>query len=858
MKITYACLHNYKRLQGSRIREFEGEFKNPVQIIVGSNSSGKTSLMRELSPLPSIRTDYEKDGYKELHIAHEGHSYILKSDFSNRTSPHSFTVDDVELNVGHTSQMQEELAVKHFGFTTAVRNLVYGKTRLCSMTPVNRKNMFLELNPMDLSLVVSAFKTSYAIFKDSKANVALLNQRKASLEASMISASVLAEHIKTKTELEKKLLELEKLQYGVDNQLASIKSAYAEDLSYYNQCTSQGKGVLDENAIVAECRAMTRRTMGYKDIDRTTYIEDKLHLKSECDNLTSSKSNLEQEIVALNQEIDEFHRHLQQLHTVTPDKLEREIAGLDEQIAKYTNLPSSPIPQDVLTHADNILAKLDEQLTYWGNLNVVMEDPDTVRTRIRELDSVILNLNSVTSRCADIAAHIQDLERDITTATTQASVPSSCTNTSCGLRKLHTQRTAHMQVKVQELLTTKIALDAEIATLTQQRDELISKYATHKQYDTPTKLGVIHRTITSIYPIEEDELITKLNINISNLYKSVVDRVNASRSYYACQEYVVLRAKKVAELEATLKSSAAVSAEFLTTQLEHKRQQVTAKRDMYTGVLSQLATTTDMYQLYARYQSDRERITQLVDSYSRAERALTAVAAVKYWSDIRTNLEQQRTEIHTRLGELSTLVRDQEVIRKTYESETIALLDEVTARMDIHEAIASALSPNSGITHKSMVRYLNAMIGHVNYFISQLWSFRLQLATLSEGDSLTYQFPIEIADERASDINHLSDGQTEVVDFTWSLAILLQLRMLDRIPLYADELGRACDLTHRNKILMFLNSLVDNNLVEQIFLINHYAAMQEGFTNSDIICLNPDNLGELPPNVNEHIHLVKF
>ena len=128
MKINYVLLKGFKRFNNSRISEFEAEFESPIQVIVGSNSSGKSSLLKELSPLPSIRTDYEKDGLKELHITHDNHSFVLKTDFSNRVSPHSFKMDGVELNDGHTSDVQEELSIKHFGFTPAIRNLVYSIT----------------------------------------------------------------------------------------------------------------------------------------------------------------------------------------------------------------------------------------------------------------------------------------------------------------------------------------------------------------------------------------------------------------------------------------------------------------------------------------------------------------------------------------------------------------------------------------------------------------------------------------------------------------------------------------------------------------------------------------------------------
>ena len=98
MKLTYAYLKGCKRFTLSNISEIEAHFKSNVQVIVGSNGSGKSSFMQELCPIPSVRTDYLPGGRKELHIEHEGHLFIVGSDFGNRTSPHSFIMDDEQLS----------------------------------------------------------------------------------------------------------------------------------------------------------------------------------------------------------------------------------------------------------------------------------------------------------------------------------------------------------------------------------------------------------------------------------------------------------------------------------------------------------------------------------------------------------------------------------------------------------------------------------------------------------------------------------------------------------------------------------------------------------------------------------------
>ena len=131
----------------------------------------------------------------------------------------------------------------------------------------------------------------------------------------------------------------------------------------------------------------------------------------------------------------------------------------------------------------------------------------------------------------------------------------------------------------------------------------------------------------------------------------------------------------------------------------------------------------------------------------------------------------------------------------------------------------------------------------------------MKLVNVDENSPLDYGFPITIKSETNKDINCTSDGQAEVIDLVWVLTILLQMKLLDKIPFFADEIGRCMDEVHRQKTLEFLNSLIDNRLIEQLFLINHYAAISNGFKECNVICLNSDNLTDLPNNVNDTVQI---
>jgi ABC-type hemin transport system ATPase subunit len=106
-----------------------------------------------------------------------------------------------------------------------------------------------------------------------------------------------------------------------------------------------------------------------------------------------------------------------------------------------------------------------------------------------------------------------------------------------------------------------------------------------------------------------------------------------------------------------------------------------------------------------------------------------------------------------------------------------------------------------------------------------------------------------------ADISMLSDGQTEVVNLAFVLTILLQLKMLDKVPLYADEIGRTFDSAHRVKVLKFLNRAIDTKLIEQMILVNHFSLFINFSADCDIICLSPDRMSDLPNDTNNCVKL---
>ncbi|MFO5574854.1 hypothetical protein ACLBPA_29410, partial [Klebsiella pneumoniae] len=69
---------------------------------LGSNGSGKSSIISELTPVVSSSSNFKQGGEKHYHCHANGKDYKLISKYNRGTGHHSFLCNDEELNTVHT------------------------------------------------------------------------------------------------------------------------------------------------------------------------------------------------------------------------------------------------------------------------------------------------------------------------------------------------------------------------------------------------------------------------------------------------------------------------------------------------------------------------------------------------------------------------------------------------------------------------------------------------------------------------------------------------------------------------------------------------------------------------------------
>ena len=158
MKIISLTLIGYRNFKLRQIHHFHYRPTLKTQLILGTNGSGKSSILKELSPLPAHHSDFEKEGRKEIEISHNGKHYLLQSLFGQEGNRYPFIIDGENLNPGFTVTVYKELVKEHFNYTPEVHSLLIGSIRFPTMSINDRRNWFMKISDTDYTYALKYYQ----------------------------------------------------------------------------------------------------------------------------------------------------------------------------------------------------------------------------------------------------------------------------------------------------------------------------------------------------------------------------------------------------------------------------------------------------------------------------------------------------------------------------------------------------------------------------------------------------------------------------------------------------------------------------------------------------------------------------
>lgn len=856
MIITHAYIEGLKSFKFSEISSLEVDLIKPINIVMGSNGSGKSTFLQILSSYPPPRPDFEKNGKLVHHIEHEGKSYVLTADFGNKHGAHSFKVEGKELNTSGVTSVQQELVEKYLGFTPKVKGLCHMEYDICRMGPSERKSFFISMNPVDLSLLLEKHKKSLSKIREFKNNLSMLHNRKVEVEAKLLDKDTLSATYRNKELLVEQSSLVDKIMYALEQHIDQLNTKYKVQIQDYNNKVRNGQKVLPADEIISYCKSLYKDLPNYREVSRTDAENDRIKFTMDLRSTTEAIGTISNSANEIKKEIDQYRLHLKNTMDNHSSSLEKELKELKELLVQYKVRTDLPVyTPALLSDAEALLqSRFKDLCLQFIDKPVHLWKPVKVRAVAQALDKLKYRIEELKYKASQASMQLKEIVEELSTIATE--VPGECILEQCKLRRGFVS-------KKQGLLLKQATVKGEYEradTHLKKRENAFQRLAVKYQEQVPfyniwesiLTLRQQYNSLSTSFQVAE--LFKTLEINPANVIRRIEDGITNTKNhtnFTKISERIVLIQK---ELEVATKSNT-TSVEFLTKVLQEKSDKLNSLLVDYDKCTATKLQLLDNLAKIERFDRILNKLSAYEDTYENGAAAILAVKSIEYHNKLLLSCDIVKKDIHHQLVKIDGLLKEQEGLLARYNEEIVKWINKIELDKWKYEVIEKSLSPNDGIPHGYMVSYLNNLIHNANYFISRVFSYHLHICPVDDTKSLDFIFPVEVGDVIVRDMSKLSKGQREMVNLAWTLAILLQTKRLDKYPIFLDEIGGGIDSYHTQKLIECLHDLVSKKVIQQLFIVSHGSMVINSFNDCDYICLRMENVLLPDREVNTHVRI---
>lgn len=828
MEIKKLILVDCIRLELRHIRRFEYTPQKPNQLIIGTNGSGKSSVMNELSPLPGDHNDFQLTGSKEIWIDHRGVSYKLLSTFNPKR--HSFINLDTneELNPGGTITVQNEKIYDIFQYDKGLHDLIIGVRPFHAMRGPERKTLMTMLSRANYDYALAMYKRINDKIRDVQGSLSI-NKKRLVTETSRIMP---AEQIKILKE------EVKELHDALQDLLSTREPARTPATTLEETRRQMDKEIYTMSALLINTLKRTRKDGNL------------LQLQIDLDNARGDIKGytlLSTEYYNEHEEVSKIFASLEKTHTQNIASIETEIGHLEAQLEEINRRIVLPFRFE--TNADHVLAGLEALGEALHPILVSLPTNQEKQFSRASMEAATKQLEEAQHLKALIGGQIQrnqGLLDHYATLKTNDSV--TCPNCS------HTWIKNYDADKVQQLTETNLShtekykeLEILIKALENSMQEIREYFEKYRAYTN----------IVSQWPHLKPlwDYITTEQFLFNNPKHIEVLLVQLRTD---C-EVLVQNAKVQEEIEKKLALIKLSNDNAGYDYESSKTKKLTLEEKIFENQQRLIATRTKQESL--QHDIDNlNSLSKMSDALCKllkdhSELAVASIAAMRIQShhDFTANLQSILARKETALREVSgqqLVIEDieQQIMDRQFEERNLKL-------------IAAELSPTEGLVAEGLFGFMKLFIGQMNSVIKKIWTypFKVMPCALSEDGSvdLDYRFPlvVEGSSKPRKDIAHGSSAMKEVVDLAFRILAQKHMGLTD-FPFFLDEFGKTMDPAHKAATVSLINTIMTDESFPQLFVISH-DAVQYGSLMHTQICVMCDANMVIPKNTiyNEHVKI---
>lgn len=802
MVIKELYLKGYKRFFLNNIEELWFKPESKVQLILGSNGSGKSSLLSMLNPLPpDLKKDFKQDGMKIIDILHNGKMYRL----SSCGNKHNFICNNKELNVGNTKKVQLDLVYEHFNLDIPTMNILLDNEKFCEMNSTIRRSWLTKACKTDFNYAINIFNKIKSDHRDKIGAMKLLTEEIDKSKEKILKDEEINFLKKEKKEINN-LIEylLSCLDTTIENNV-NIKDNF-NNLKYYNREISKLLPMNDNKAVVnskIEANLNKEKEINSNieklDLEIINY-KKRLTIKSDLSTLLKELSNTDTKILNIENEIKKYEFNINK----------NNIKDISNNFV------------EISTSIVNILNKLEE----YNGIDISINILKKIENDLVEIDKSIKTMKYKINMLTSDIEHMDKLKDDNNLVMCEK----------CGYKfynKYDENKLINFKKELKELNIDIEIKSNEYRKLTEQRNIISSAHGLIKDLKeliSSNPSYSIYKYVINNYTDNIGNLVSNIPAIISgiNMFSSLLNNWTSLIKYYSDKENLTNDIN-------TLQNNELIKRDLLNESLKEKEKEI----EIY------IKQRAKLYEETRELLNKKDIITKIETLNEKIEYNLSKVNEYKTNSivlirnDLLKSLIKELKEYYLSVEEKinshdffsNKLKKDQET------------LDSIKKEESILNKLLKSLSPNDGLISKNIGIFLDIIIAEMNELINSVWSYSMVINNVNfiEGEEITYKFNVLVDNkELIDDVSKLSSSMKEIVNLAFKITIMKYLG-LTSIPLYMDEFGSTMDDVHRDTAYNIIDKTLSMDF-EQIFIISHYESSYGRFINSDITVLDSSNL----------------
>lgn len=817
MKITLLELSGFLWTKFSGINYIKITPEHPLILVLGSNGSGKTSLVKQWTPLPAHHSDFEQGGFKYIELLHRNKQYKLRNTFDKGTGTFSFIEDGVELlNEKVNSASFKQLVIEKFGLTDQVNDFISGNTTFSRMSVAERRSLIPLLGSADYTYALNYFKELSIATRDIEGSLKRAKKRLTMEEVKLVSPEeekLIRDRISS---LDRLIEELLKAQSNVED---------------FSTLSERLLGIEEElNNVYRELQNTKLIYPGYK-------VEVPDIAEKESTMLIKIKSDKLKELYGL---VEELNKQYKAYEENAIDSIKDINNKLNTHQEVLEELYYRKVYKDVQDKA-MLFKKPIEALEALNNMShTLLESYSVIEsiTSVYSISPLVIKENTKRLTIVDnkLKEHISETTRIETLLAKMAEDKQHIlTCKKCG----HTSHLHYDEILYNELSNKLNTNTAEIEELSNEKDKLntyIDKYEEYKRaFLTIKSLRDGTNNYLEAYwkVIIDSNALTEDSHRLFNIHQDLLSDIKVDIEIGKTLD-------KISELKELKKAFDMGSLSNKEEVMKLREKYELEIHDLLQGISKEkmFLSRLESYKKTKTYIDNiKYRMKFLLENKDKTFKERLISLEQQYMDSVLKATRSERTDLNI---QLSHQINIQNLVNNLKEQ----IAEE---EKDVHllKLSIKALSPKEGLIAQGLIGYINHFFSGVNEFISKIWSYSMNILPIEMDDDnvdLDYKFPVQVDKLKpAPDISSTSKGMREFIDLAIRINGMVSMGFED-FPIILDEFGDALDSYHKGEATKAILSLIDNTNFSQFIMISHAEISYGALRNADLIVLHADNI----------------